>query len=130
MPAVLDPEKYPADVDEAIEGPSIFLDPSAFSLLPGDVTVLTQFLQLIRRDVLREQIPATRIEIRGSVDPEDDTGQITVRVWVRGLAEVEIRRYYHALGERIDRWTAQMPEAQRLYFLSRLSFQVRRDADA
>ncbi len=129
MPSVLAPEKYQPDLVTA-EGPSIFLDPSALSLLPGDVTVLTQFVQFVRRDVRREHVPASKIEIRGSVDPEDETSQIVVRVWIRGLADGEIRRYHSALGGRVDRWTACLPEAQKLHFISRISFQARRDADA
>ena len=130
MPSVLAPKKFQPDVDASTGGPSIFLDPSALSLLSGDVTVLTQFVQFIRRDVLQEHIPASKIEIRGSVDPEDDTSQIVVRVWIRGLADSEIQRLYHEMGERVDSWTAHLPEAQRLHFISRLSFQARRELDA
>lgn len=129
MPSVQAPEKYQTDVLTA-EGPSIFLDPSALSLLTGDVTVLTRFVQFVRRDVLREHVPASKIEIRGSIDPEDETSQIVVRVWVRGLADAEVRRYHSDLGGRVDRWTARLPEAQRLHFISRISLQARREADA
>ena len=130
MPSVLAPEDIRSDADTFSEGPSVLLDPSALSLLPGDVTVLTQFVQFIRRDVLQEHIPASRIEIRGSVDPEDDTSQIVVRVWIRGLADGEIRRYHYDLGERVDDWTAHLSEAQRQHFIARISFQARREADA
>ncbi len=130
MPSVLVPEKYQSGVDAPAEGPSIFLDPSALSLLRGDVTVLARFVHFLSQDILQEHIPASKIEIRGSVDPEDDTSQIMVRVWVRGLSDSEIRRYYHDLGERVDRWAARLPEAQRQHFLSRISFQARREADA
>ncbi len=130
MPSVVAPEDIRSDADAFMEGPSVFLDPSALSLLPGDVTVLTQFVQFVRRDVLHEQIPASRIEIRGSVDPEDDTSQIVVRVWIRGLADGEVRRYHYDLGERVDNWTAHLPEAQRLHFISRISFQARRETNA
>ena len=130
MPSVLVPEQGQSDVNTSREGPSIFLDASALHLLPGDVTVLTRFVQFLRQDVLQEHIPASKIEIRGSLDPEDETSQIVVRVWIHGLDEGEIRRYYHALGERVDNWSARLPEAQRQQFISRMSFQARRDADA
>ena len=130
MTSVLAPEDIRSDADAFTEGPSVLLDPSALSLLPGDVTVLTQFVQFIRRDVFQEHIPASKIEIRGSIDPEDDTSQIVVRVWIRGLADSEIRRLYHEMGERVDSWTAHLPESQRLHFFSRLSFQARREASA
>lgn len=130
MPSTLIPETYQSGVDAPTEGPSIFLDPSALSLLRGDVTVLARFIQFMSQDVLQEQIPASKIEIRGSVDPEDDTSQIVVRVWIRGLSNSEIRRYHHELGERVDSWTNYLSEAQRLHFISRISFQARREADA
>ena len=94
------------------------------------MTVLTRFIQFIRQDVLHEQIQVSKIEIRGSVDPEDDTGQIVVRVWIRGLADGEIRRYYNELGMRVDAWTPHLSEAQWLHFLSHMSFQARREPDA
>jgi len=129
MPSVRAPEQYQPDVVIA-EGPSIFLDPSALGFLTGDVTVLARFVQFVRRDSFREHVPASRIEIRGSVDPEDETSQIVVRVWVRGLGDAEIRRYHSDLGARVDRWAARLPEAQRLHFISRISLQARREADA
>lgn len=130
MPTIAVPEKAHFGRDASAEGPNIFLDPSALPLLPGDVTVLARFVQFVSRDVLQEQIPASRIEIRGSVDPEDDTSQIVVRVWIRDLSDSEIRHSHHDLGGRVDSWAARLPEAQRLYFLSRISFQTRREADA
>ena len=129
MPLVLAPQDPQPDL-VSVEGPSILFDPSAFSALSGDVTVLTSFIQFIRRDNLREHIPASKIEIRGSVDLEDDTSQIVVRVWIRGLTDSEIRRYHSDLGERVDSWTAHLSEAQRLHFISHISFQARREADA
>lgn len=130
MPAIAVPEKDHLDRDASAEGPNIFLDPSALTLLSGDVTVLARFVQFVSRDILQEQIPANKIEIRGSVDPEDDTSQIVVRVWIRGLSDSEIRHYYHDLGGRVDSWAARLPEAQRLHFFARISFQARREADA
>ena len=126
MPSVLaanDPRPTAAE-------PRLLVDPSALSLLSGDVSVLARFLQFVRRDVLQEHIPVSRIEIRGSADPEDDTSQIVIRLWLRGISENEMRRYYQDLGARVDRWTGRLSETQRLYFVSRLSFQVRREADA
>jgi hypothetical protein len=130
MPSVLVPTDSRPIADASLEEPSIFVDPSALSLLPGDMTVLVRFIEFVRSDVLQEHIPTRRIEVRGSVDPEDDTSQIVVRVWIRGLADTEIRRYYQELGGRVDSWTAHLPEAQRQQFVSRLSFQARREADA
>ena len=125
------PQKKPVShLDTPTEGPSIFFDASALSLLRGDVTVLTRFLQFMSQDVLQEHIPASKIEVRGSVDPEDDTSQILVRVWIRELSDSDIRRYYHDFGGRVDNWTAYLPEEQKLYFFSRISFQARRDTDA
>ncbi len=112
------------------EGPRILLDPSALPLLPGDITMLTQFLQFAIQDVLQEHIPAVKIEIRGSVDPEDDTRQLLVRLWIRGLTNNEIRHYYQEFGTRVDTWAASLPEAQRLELLTRISFQARREANA
>lgn len=129
MPAVAAPETRPSDVDALTEGPSVFLDPSALRLLTGDATVLTRFLQFVSQD-LQERLPASRIEIRGSNDLEDDTSQILVRVWIRGLSDSEVRQYYSDLGGRVDGWALRLTEAQRLYFHSRISLQARREADA
>ena len=108
---------------------NITIDPSAVSLLSGDITVLVRFLEFVSRDIVQEGISVREIEVRGSTDPEDDTTQIVVRLWVRATTETEVRQYYQALGTRIDQWAKHLSEAQRLYFVSRLSLQVRRATD-
>ncbi len=128
MPATA--ERHQAWADVPSQGPSVFFDPSALDLLTGDATVLTRFLQFMSQDIVAEHIPASKIEIRGSADPEDDTHQILVRVWVREYSDSEIRRYHHDLGGRIDKWAEHLPEAYKQHFFSRISFQVWRDADA
>lgn len=110
-------------------GPSLFLDPSATLLLTGDFTVLARFIHFLSHDVVHWNIPASKIEIRGSVDPEDDTSQIIVRLWIRELSNGEIRDYYSAFGSRVDAWMKHLPEEQRGYLVSKISFQARREAD-
>ena len=130
MPAIAVPARDYFSRDVFAEGPTIFLDPSAQTLLSGDVTVLAHFIQFMSRDVLQQRIPASKIEIRGSVDPEDDTRQLIVRLWIHSLPSSEIRRYYQDFGDRVDQWAAGLPEEQRLDFLTHISFQARREADA
>jgi hypothetical protein len=127
MPATA--ERHQASADIPSPGPSVFFDPSALDLVSGDATVLTRFIQFVSQDVTEEHIPANKIEVRGSADPEDDTNQILVRVWMRG-SDSEIRQYHHDLGGRVDKWTAHLPEDYKRYFHSRISFQIRREASA
>ena len=126
MPATA--ERHQASADVPSQGPSVFFDPSALDLLRGDATVLTRFLQFVSQDAAEEHIFASKIEIRGSADPEDNTSQILVRVWMQG-SDSEIRQYHHDLGGRADRWAAQLPEAYKQYFHAHLSFQIRREAN-
>ncbi len=128
MPAIA--EMYQTSADVPSQGPDIFLDPSALDLLTGDATVLTRFLQFMSQDIVAEHIPASKIEIRGSADPEDDTSQILVRVWIHGYGDSEIRQYHHDLGGRLDSWVARLPEAYKQYFYSRISYQIRRETSA
>jgi len=118
------------EISLPIVGPSLFVDTSASHLLMGDITVLARFIRLLTSDVLDEHVPASRIEIRGSFDPEDDTSQVIVRLWIRELSNSEIRSYYSDFGGRVDAWMKRLTEEQRSYFVSNISFQARREADA
>jgi hypothetical protein len=87
-------------------GPEVFFDASALPFLAGSVTVFHRFLTLLTQDVQREQLSAAKIEVRGTVDPEEDTSQILVR-WMTGLSD-----------------------EQREFFAAKISFQVRRVVNA
>lgn len=126
MPAIAE---MPRSADAPTEEPSVFFDPSALDLLTGDATVLTRFIQLVSRDVAAKHVAVSRIEVRGSADPEDDTRQVLVRVWMQG-SDNELRQYHHDLGGRVDKWAAHLPEKYKQHFFSHISYQVRREPNA
>ncbi len=72
--------------------------------------LLTRFMEFVGQDVLQQGVAASRIEVRDSFDPEDDTTQSVVHLWVRGMTDTEIRRYHQELGARADHWAARLSE--------------------
>lgn len=108
----------------------MFFDPSVLPFLAGRVTVLHRFLTLLTQNVQREQLPAARIEVRGTVDPEEDTTQVLVRLWLSHLSDREIREYHRAFGQQVDEWMVSLSDEQREFFTAKISFQIRRGVDA
>lgn len=110
-------------------GPEVFFDPSVFPLLGGRVTVFQRFLTLLTQDVAQAHLEPARIEVRGTSDPEENTSQVLVRLWLGGRSEQEVREYYRAFGRRVDEWARHLSDDQRELFMTKISFQARRDAD-
>lgn len=114
----------------ALAAPEVAVDSSALPLVAGDVgLLLNEFLALLARDVQQRNLPTTRIEVRGTSDPEDDTTQVLVRLWARGLSDREARQYQHAFGLRVDDWVRSLSEDRKSLFAEKISFQARRAAD-
>ena len=113
---------------ETAGGPEVFFDPSVFPLLGGRMTVLQRFLTLLTQDVEQAHLEPARIEVRGTTDPEENTSQVLVRLWLGGRSEQEVREYYHAFGRRVDEWAHRLNDEQRELFMTKISFQARRDA--
>ena len=104
---------------------------SGLPVLAGNAAELLQeFLTLLTRDIQQNHLSAARIEVRGTADPEDDSTQVLVRLWARGLSEMDIRQYQREFGDRMDDWVRSLSEDQKVLFAEKISFQARRAADA
>lgn len=93
-------------------------------------TILEDFLTLLTQDVEREGLPAAHVEVRGASDPEEDTNQIFVRLWLNRMSDQDMRDYYRDFGRRVDDWAKQWNTEQRKFFMAKISFQVRQSADS
>lgn len=112
------------------DGAEVFFDPSVLPLVAGGAAVFEDFLTLLTQDVQREHLPVAQIEVRGTSDPEEETSQILVRLWLNRLSDQEIRDYYRSFGRRVDDWARQLSDEQRQFFMTRVSFQARRAVNA
>ncbi len=118
-------------VPSTLVTPEIPVDYSGLPVLTGDATgLLHEFLALLSRDVQQGRLPDAWIEVRGTTDPEDDTTQILVRLWTKGLSDRDARQYQNVFGLRVDDWTRSLSEDQKRLFSQKISFQTRRTADA
>jgi hypothetical protein len=114
-----------------VASPDIPVDYSALPILAGDViSLLNEFLALLMRDIQQRHLPAARIEVRGTNDPEDDSTQVLVRLWAYGLSHQELRQYRGEFGHRVDDWMQALTEDRKSRFAENISFQARRAADA
>lgn len=115
----------------ALAAPEVAVDSSALPLVAGDVgLLLNEFLALLARDVQQQNLPAARIEVRSTADPEDDTTQVLVRLWTNGLSDYEARQYQRAFGLHVDGWVQGLSEDRKSLFAEKISFQARQAADA
>lgn len=109
---------------------SVTVHPTAEPLTVNHQDILIPFLTILGDHVSSAHITGSRVELRGIFDPEDDSTQLFVRLWVTKLSNDAVQRFHKTFGHIIDRWTGSLASPQRDEFLSKITFQVRSNRNA
>ncbi len=104
--------------------------PSARSMLTDRMQeTLNRLLALLTQEARRNFIPVSKIEIRGFVDPEEDTKEVVVTQWVKVPPSTALD-YWDRLGAAVELWIDYLPETLASIVVERIAIEVRWDADA
>ena len=107
--------------------PETIIDPSARPMLTDRVCMtLDRMLPLLRGEARRSFIPVSKVEVRGFVDPEEDTEEVVVIQWVKVSPQAALA-YWDRLGSMIEFWTDFLPDELARIATERLSIEVRWD---
>jgi len=87
---------------------------------------LDRMLPLLKGEARRSFIPVSKVEVRGFVDPEEDTEEVVVIQWVEVSPQAALA-YWDKLGSMIEFWIGFLPDELARIAIERLSFEVRWD---
>lgn len=105
--------------------PQVIIHPSARSLLTDRMeAALLRLIPLLESEARRSFVPVTKIEVTGFVDPEEDTDEVVVTVWVK-LSPPEALNYWDKLGGSVELWTDYLPADLAEVAEERLAIEVR-----
>ncbi len=83
-----------------------------------------RLIPLLESEARRSFVPVTKIEVTGFVDPEEDTDEVVVTVWVK-LSPPEALNYWDKLGGSVELWTDYLPADLAEVAEERLAIEVR-----
>ena len=107
--------------------PKMIIDPSAHSMLTDRVRMtLERMFPLLESEARKSFIPVSKIEVRGFVDPEEDTEEVVVTQWVKVSPQAAMA-YWDRLGSMIEFWIDFLPDELVRIATERLSIEVRWD---
>ena len=107
--------------------PETIINPSARPMLTDRVRMtLDRMLPLLRGEARRSFIPVSKVEVRGFVDPEEDTEEVVVTQWVKVSSQTALA-YWDRLGSMIEFWIDFLPDELARIATERLSIEVRWD---
>jgi hypothetical protein len=89
---------------------------------------LDRIIPLLKGEARRSFIPVSKVEVRGFVDPEEDTEEVVVVQWVKVSPQAALA-YWDKLGSMIEFWIGFLPDELARIAIERLSFEVRWDID-
>ena len=84
---------------------------------------LNRLLALLTQEARRNFIPVSKIEIRGFVDPEEDTKEVVVTQWVKVPPSTALD-YWDRLGAAVELWIDYLPETLASIVLERIAIKV------
>jgi hypothetical protein len=107
--------------------PETIIDPSAHSMLTDRVRLtLIRMLPLLKSEARKSFIPVSKVEVRGFVDPEEDTEEVVVIQWVKVSPQAALA-YWDRLGSMVEFWIDFLPDELARIATERLSIEVRWD---
>ena len=119
----------PATREES-DAPPLLIHASAHPLLKGKVqATLERLLDLLTSEAHTQGIPVSKTEVRGFVDPEEDTNSVVVMQWVEAPSQRALS-YWDHLGEAVETWTEQLSREDAAIMVERIAVEVRWEADA
>lgn len=87
-----------------------------------------RLLRLLERQARQRSVPVMRVEVEGSVDPEEDVKEVVVTQWVR-LTPEQALDYWDQLGAKMERWTDLLPAELATILSDRIRVEVWWEAD-
>lgn len=133
--AVIRPQEQSADTGIPMNAPSFFVtkepdirySPSVRTMLTDRVQHTLNFLlPALKKEARRSFIPLTRIEVRGFVDPEEDTQEVVIVQWVNVSPEMALD-YWDKLSFTVDAWAKSLPQDLASIIEERIALEVRWD---
>jgi hypothetical protein len=101
-------------------------DASSNGVLTDDLRdVLDGFVRYIRKDAVDNSIGLDHIEIRGLIDPEDDTTQVIVRAWTIGMGRAATQQYFYDTCGRMGEWLSALDKTHKDLFELKFILQTR-----
>lgn len=108
---------------------SVIVDRSARPIITDRrQIVLEHLLPLLERTARKSFMPVSKIEVKGFVDPEEDTEEIVVIQWVKVTPDAALN-YWEKVGAVIGHWTGYLPEPLRAEAIEHIAFEVRWETD-
>lgn len=104
----------------------VFFDSTALPVLTGDVSILINFLDVIKNFITQCELPVSGIEIGGFVDPEEDMQRLVVSILGPFTPEQE-SAHFEDLGSFVEKWMGKLEEQEKLAFLNGVTFELRRE---
>lgn len=107
----------------------VVIDPSARPLLTSKVQeTLNRLLSVLQNEAVKNDMPLTRIEVSGFVDPEEDAQEVVVKQWIK-VSPDEALNYWNRLGDSIEVWMDSLPQRLKSIAAERLAIEIWGDAD-
>ncbi len=96
---------------------------SSVALNDGSQRVVDMVVTFVREDAIRRNVSLSKIDIRGLLDPSDDTTQVIVQVWTCGLSTIENDQYFRDLCNMATDWLAGLNQSDQDIFYSEFILQ-------
>jgi hypothetical protein len=84
---------------------------------------LSALVPLIEQHSARSYVRLHRIDFTGFTDPEDDSQEVVMTLYV-GLSPSAALRYWEKVGEAIERWTPRLPPELQTVMYERIAVEV------
>ena len=109
----------------SIAYPETIIEPSATYLLTETVrTTLGSLIPFLRCHANDNLVGLGDVEITGFQDPDDESDEVVVTLWV-GLSADAALRYWDKVGEAIERWPSHLPAPSQSVMIERVMVEVR-----
>ncbi|MGH7204580.1 MAG: hypothetical protein ACREI2_00065 [Nitrospiraceae bacterium] len=109
--------------------PQIIVNPSARPFISDKVQdVINRLLPVLADTARRHYVFATKIELSGFVDPEEDAREVVITQWVK-LSPQAALDYWDQLGRVLEFSSDSLPEELKTLADERLAIEVRWEAN-
>lgn len=105
--------------------PNIFIDSSAMPLLNlANMRLLNQYMPKLVQLAKEKNVPVTKIELSGFIDPEENSKELVITEWVNLNVQAALD-YWDKLGVSIESWVGSLPEELKKIAVEEVAIEVR-----
>jgi hypothetical protein len=110
-------------------GPEIVFHPSAYSILEEQSIgkMLEPILNLLKLEAHKYNLEASKIEISGFIDPEENAQKLVVTQWLGVGADIALD-YWEKLGAAFESWISDLNEETNKILSEKVAVEVRWEA--